>query len=221
MKILKIDFKGWTATPRDPTTKIGTINCLMTPSYSMLIGLIECCVGEKINVKGLKLGFWYCFDRDFSDLETTRRLQRSPDSGNLSKNKDMSVTLRKSHVIPQLTLFLNRLEYKQYFESPVGIPSLGQSQDLIWIEKITVVDGKRVSSGTFSSGMVLMSDGIAAGEIVRCADSFVENEIGEGRHPRHPNIFISINGECQNYKSKKNNIFTSKQLEEDVYLYQF
>jgi CRISPR-associated Cas5-like protein len=220
-KLLKIDFAGWTATPRDPIVKIGTINTLLTPTYSMLIGLIECCVGQTIDVTGLMLGFWYSYERDYADLETTHRLKRDPNSGRLEKNEDDSVTKRMGHVAPTLSLFINRLEYKPYFYAPVGIPCLGQSQDLIWIEKITEIEGELSDTGKLTSGLVLLQDALVAGEVIRCVDAYIERNIGLGRAFRKQDTFIACNGSLQEIKSKRKNIFHSEQMSSDVYLYEF
>jgi CRISPR-associated protein Cas5t len=220
LKLLRIDFEGWTATPRDPVVKIGTINTLLTPTYSMLVGIIECCTGSIIDKNDFKIGFWYNFDREFKDLETTHRLQRDPKSGKLSENKETSITNRKSQIKPELSLFINRIEYEKYFKVPAGIPCLGQSQDIMWIKSISLIEGKLANSGKIKSGMILLSDSLAAGEVIRCVDSYIENDIGYGRNFRKQDAFIASNFE-QEIKSKRNNIFISDSLDSGVYLYEF
>lgn len=221
MRFLKIVFKGWTSTPRDNTARVGTTNCLMTPTYSMLIGLIECCVGKRLELEGLKIGFHYKNQEPFIDMETTHRFELSAKRQIIPNKKGTSITNRTSHTYPELTLFINRLDYKKYFEKPVGIPCIGRSQDLVWIENISEIEGEFSNEGEVNSGMFFMDDYFGAGEIIRCADAFIDNEgVGNGRSPYRLRTFIS-SSITQSVKSNKNNIFHSESLDKDVYIYEF
>lgn len=81
-----------------------------------------------------------------------------------------------------------------FFESPVGTPSLGRSQDILKIEMVKEVEVMKVESGVLSGCMLPFNDKLqVGGQLVQLAESFRENEeIGSGRLPNRSSIFISI-----------------------------
>lgn len=71
--VLKIQFSGWTATPKMPfiisgSPKGGSV-CLHTPTYSILLGMIGCCLGRIITPTEVQFGFHYTYDSVSKDLE--------------------------------------------------------------------------------------------------------------------------------------------------------
>ena len=66
---------GWTATPRMPFVLSGNSVCMSVPSYSLLLGLIGCCLGRNVDCTEVKIGFRYSFDSVAKDLETRQRLE--------------------------------------------------------------------------------------------------------------------------------------------------
>ena len=72
---LEIKFSGWTATPRMPFVLSGNALCLPVPTYSLLLGMIGCCLGRVVDSKEVKIGFHYSYDTNAADLETRQRLE--------------------------------------------------------------------------------------------------------------------------------------------------
>ena len=74
-KLLEVQFTGWTSTPRMPFILSGNAICMHTPSYSMVLGIIGCCLGRIVLPEELKLGFKYHYNSIAQDLETRQRLE--------------------------------------------------------------------------------------------------------------------------------------------------
>jgi len=55
---LEVKLKGWTATPRLPFILSGNAICMPTPSYSMLLGMIGCCLGRIVEAREVNIGFY-------------------------------------------------------------------------------------------------------------------------------------------------------------------
>lgn len=192
-QILQVNFSGWTATPRMPFVLSGNAICLHTPTYSLLLGLIGCCLGRVINSSEVRFGFHYSFDSIAKDLETRQRLQF--DGKRItSHDKGSDAYWREFHVEPRLTLWIDRLDWKEYFLNPIGTPSLGRSQDILKIESVSEVEAIPVEQGFISGCMLPFNINMqVGGQLVQLAEAFQENEeIGSGRKASNTATFISI-----------------------------
>jgi CRISPR-associated protein Cas5t len=189
---LEVQFKGWTATPRLPFILSGNAVCMPTPSYSMLLGMIGCCLGRIVEASEVNIGFQYQYDTTENDLETRHRLAFD---GKLKPHtKGTDAYLREFHINPVLTVWLNRIDWLDYFKYPIGTPSLGRSQDLLKIEKAKIVKGQSISKAHIRGCMMpFFMDLKISGQLVQIAEAYKENEeIGSGRTGVNSKIFISI-----------------------------
>ena len=102
-KLLEVQFSGWTATPRMPFILSGNALCLHTPSYSLLLGLIGCCLGRIVTSDEANIGFRYSYDTIGTDLETRQRLEFN---GKKIKahTKGSDAYNREFHTSPKLTI---------------------------------------------------------------------------------------------------------------------
>jgi len=194
-EFLEIKMEGWTATPRLPFVLSGNAVCMATPSYSLLLGLIGCCLGRIVTKEETGIGFYYEFDTTAKDLETRQRLVF--DGKKIKKHgKGSDAYSREFHVKPKLTIWLDRLDWENYFHFPIGTPSLGRSQDLLQIKKNSIrkVKAKAIESAEVSGCMLPFENNIRlGGQLVQLAESYEENaEIGQGRTPTNSRIFMSI-----------------------------
>lgn len=196
MQFLQIHLNGWTATPRLPMVISGNARCMPVPSYSSLLGLIGCCLGRPVSSQEVNIGCRYMYSDSFDDLETRHRLKFK--NGRLKVHpKGTDAYKREVHLKPVLTLWLSRLDWQTYFEDPCGTPSLGQSQDILQITGIELVDAELVQEGVIK-GCMLPVDNIEsgiefAGRFVQIADSFIENDsIGSGRSATASRIFVCV-----------------------------
>ncbi len=126
-------------------------------------------------------------------METRQRLEY--DGKRVKQHsKGSDAYIREFHTSPRLTIWIDRTDWKQYFENPVGTPSLGRSQDILKIEKVSVVEVQRVEKGNLGGTLLPYKSGLqAGGQLVQLAESYYENDgIGAGRTPVRSKVFISI-----------------------------
>jgi CRISPR-associated protein Cas5t len=191
--VLQVEFSGWTATPRMPFVLSGNAMCLHTPTYSLLLGVVGCCLGRVVNASEVQLGFRYSFDSIAKDLETRQRLQF--DGKRIVPHaKGTDAYWREFHISPKLTIWLNRVDWELYFLNPVGTPSLGRSQDILKIESVNKLEVSPVEEGYVSGCMLPFHPNLqVGGQLVQLAEAYRENdEIGSGRTATKTAIFISI-----------------------------
>lgn len=220
--VLEIKFSGWTATPRMPFVLSGNAICLPVPTYSLLLGMIGCCLGRNIDPKEVKFGFHYSYDTIATDLETRQRLEF--DGKRIKKHsKGSDAYSREFHVNPELTLWLDRLDWEEFFLNPIGTPALGRSQDILRIEKVRTIYIKEeleiLVSGTMLPYKPTMQ---VAGQLVQLAEAYKESDqIGSGRYPIRTGIFIAIPHDSSN-KIKHSNLFsTVEENSKNFYLHSF
>jgi CRISPR-associated protein Cas5t len=219
-KVLEIRFSGWTATPRMPFILSGNALCMPTPSYSLVLGIIGCCLGRLVSSDEVKIGFEYSYDAVAKDLETRQRLEY--DGKKVKKHsKGTDAYLREFHTFPKLIVWVNRTDWKKYFISPVGTPSLGRSQDILKIEGVNEINISPVEEGEISGCMLPFNANLhAGGQLVQLAESFEESEeIGAGRVPRKSQIFLSVPYDST-VLLKHSNLFKT-QDDKVFYLHQF
>lgn len=192
-KALEVRFSGWTATPRMPFVLSGNAVCMSVPSYSLLLGLIGCCLGRIIDANEVKIGFNYSYHTVGKDLETRQRLEYDGKKVK-SHSKGTDAYSREFHVAPKLTLWLDRSDWEAYFLNPVGTPSLGRSQDILKIESVRIVEIISVTEATISGCMVPFSSDLkAGGQLVQLAEAYQESdEVGGGRKATNTRIFMVI-----------------------------
>ncbi len=192
-RLLEIKFSGWTATPRLPFVLSGNAVCMHTPSYSLVLGIIGCCLGRNVLANEVKVGFKYSYDTIAQDLETRRRLEYN---GKKIKqhSKGSDAYYREFHTSPRITIWIDRTDWKQYFENPIGTPSLGRSQDILKIESVSIIEVQKVEKGNLGGTLLpFKSELQAGGQLVQLAESYYENDgVGAGRTPTKSKVFISI-----------------------------
>lgn len=221
-KILEIQFSGWTATPRMPFILSGNAVCMHTPSYSLLLGIIGCCLGRFVSSDEVQIGFEYCYDTVAKDLETRQRLEY--DGKKVKKHsKGSDAYLREFHTFPKLTIWIDRIDWKNYFLSPIGTPSLGRSQDILRIDDVKEIEVVSIEEGEVSGCMLPFSVALqAGGQLVQLAESFGENEeIGSGRTPKKSKVFLSIPYDSRVMIKHFNLFKTQDSNAKTFYLHQF
>lgn len=221
-KFLEIQFSGWTATPRMPFILSGNSICLSVPSYSLLLGMLGCCLGRNIEAGEVKIGFEYSFDSVGVDLEKRQRLE-SDGKKIKPHSKGSDAYLREFHVLPFLTIWIDRIDWEHYFKSPIGTPSLGRSQDILKIEKVEQKKAKLVEEAELSGCMLpFHSDLKVGGQLVQLAEAYKESdEVGGGRTPTKTSVFIAIASD-RKYKVKVNHLYQTEEIEpKSFYLHIF
>jgi len=221
-KVLEIGLSGWTATPRLPFVLSGNSLCMPVPSYSLLLGLIGCCLGRIVSSSEVSIGYKYSFDTVGNDLETRQRLEFDGKKVK-SHSKGTDAYLREFHVSPNLTLWLNRLDWEEYFLNPIGTPSLGRSQDILRIEHVKTINIKPINEGKVSGCMLPFESSLQiGGQLLQLAEAYEESDtVGGGRFATKTRIFMAISPD-NNASVSLNNLY---QIEDDsqtcFYLHQF
>lgn len=209
--VLEVKFSGWTSTPRMPFILSGNALCLPTPTYSLILGLIGCCLGRVVSSNEVKIGFYYEYDGIANDLETRQRLEFD---GKRVKShaKGTDAYLREFHVSPKLIIWIDRLDWEEYFLNPIGTPALGRSQDLLKIESVRKVDVENVDEAEISGCMLPFNGNLnTGGQLVQLAEAYEENdEVGSGRRPVRSGVFMAISYENKN-KIKYPNLYQTKE----------
>lgn len=221
-EVLEIQFSGWTATPRMPFILSGNAVCLPVPTYSLLLGMIGCCLGRLIDSNEVRVGFHYTFETVGNDLETRQRLEY--DGKKIKKHsKGSDAYPREFHVNPSLTVWIDRLDWENYFNNPVGTPALGRSQDILKIEAVRRVHVKNESEAYISGSMLPFNPTMqVAGQLVQLAEAYRENEIvGSGRSATKTSIFIAIPNGGKGKVSLPNLYSTIEENSKSFYLHSF
>lgn len=228
-ELLEVEFEGWTATPRLPFVLSGNAVCMPTPTYSLLLGVIGCCLGRMVEHTELSLGFHYRYWNAANDMEKRQRLEY--DGRKVKAHaKGSDVHNREFHVVssankngdlqPCLTLWLDRTDWADYFRHPVGTPALGRSQDLLTVRKesVRIVTVKPVQEAALRGCLLPFKTGLGvAGQLIQIADAYEEAAyIGGGRRPVNPRIFVSVSHDAEPKPLILDNIY---QTEEGQSLY--
>lgn len=221
-KILEIRFSGWTATPRMPFILSGNAVCMHTPSYSLVLGIIGCCLGRIVLGSEVKVGFKYVYDSIAQDLETRQRLEFD---GNRVRqhSKGTDAYSREFHTSPKLTVWINRTDWMEYFKNPIGTPSLGRSQDILKIDSVEEILIEAIIKGKVSGCMLPFSAGLqVGGQLVQLAESYQENEeVGSGRIPTSSKVFIAVPCDNEVEVSFDNLFKTVTEYPQTFYLHEF
>jgi CRISPR-associated protein Cas5t len=221
-EVLEIQFSGWTATPRMPFILSGNAVCLPVPTYSLLLGMVGCCLGRTIEPNEVQIGFHYTFETVGNDLETRQRLEY--DGKKVKKHsKGSDAYPREFHINPSLTVWIDRLDWENYFQSPKGTPALGRSQDLLKIESVRKIRVKNETEVTISGTMLPFNPSMQiAGQLVQLADAYLENDIvGSGRTATKTKIFIAVPNDNKGKVSMPNLYSTIGEDSKSFYLHSF
>lgn len=224
---LEIKLEGWTATPRMPFVLSGNALCMPVPSYSMLLGLLGCCLGRTVSHKEVQIGFYYEFDEVMTDMETRHRLVFKNRKVK-AHGKGTDAYEREVHINPKLTLWIDRTDWKEAIQYPEGTPALGQSQDLMRILSVKEVQAEAVEKASVKGCMLPFDPTLKiGGQLVQLAEAYEESEqIGEGRKATNSRIFMAVSHEYDSEKEiKLNSLYrlTDKETEQtqSFYLHQW
>lgn len=212
MELLRLHFKGWTATPRMPFILSGNAICLPVPPYSLLLGIIGCCVGRLVDYRETKIGFRYSYDSNATDIETRQRLIFDYKNQKIrGHDKGSDAYPREFHTNPELTVWLDRPDWKEIFLNPIGAPALGRSQDLLTITAVEITLVESVEEAEIIGTMIPFTTKLKVpGQLVQLAEAYSEQDgIGKGRVPVKSRIFLALRPEMP-VKLQHRNLFKSE-----------
>ena len=174
-------MEGFTAFFRHPLMVTGTQVSLPCPPYSTLLGLISACAGRVVTPQDTRVGFEFRAGSTDVELEKTDRLALDKKGVLQPHREGQGILKRRIHFRPSLDLYVTNLELEDGFKSPVSTPSLGRSQDVVWITGVNRVELEPVERGKIGPTMLpVMKENIPS-LIVRCPEWFTNNTVGRTR----------------------------------------
>ena len=192
MKVLRILIEGWTASFRYPTFISGFQPTLPVPPLSTIYGLLSAVKGDLVTPDDVNVGFIFESDAKSVDLETIYELK------GLKGNKS-NVAKREFLFNPKLYLYLDNLEFKEFFEKPTYPVLLGRSSDLAHISEIKEIELDKKSNVNLGKTILPFGTEGAFGVIQALPTHFSEDVPRKaiGTKPYIlMNQFYSYSGEC-------------------------
>lgn len=215
MKLLHIKIVGWTATFRLPLLYSGTGLTSPVPPYSTLLGFIGNLAEREIKPDETRIGYIFQSSGLAIDMETTQRLKLV---GKNLRPQEKGIVKRQFHLNPILDLYFDNLDFKSIFEQPKNTPSLGRSQDLVWIEKVEEIEVESIEKGKVGGTLIPFPQSEASGQILNLPDYFINDERGYTRRIGKSSKFVAIKYESPS-TIKRGSLFTIENSETAVYLH--
>ncbi len=138
MKALRIHIEGWVTSFRYPAFISGFQPTLPVPPLSTIYGLISAAKGELVAPNDLSIGYVFKHQGKAVDLETIYELSGLKGKSNVIK--------REFLVNPEIYLYLDNLDYMDYFKSPHYPLLLGRSTDLVTVSEIKEISLEKKSN---------------------------------------------------------------------------
>lgn len=137
MKALRVLIEGWVTSFRYPAFISGFQPTLPVPPLSTIYGLISAAKGELVTPEDLSVGYIFNHQGRAVDLETIYELS--------GLNGKSNVIKREFLVDPEIYLYVDDLDYQDYFKKPHYPLLLGRSTDLANIKEIKEVELEKES----------------------------------------------------------------------------
>lgn len=214
MKLLYVQIRGWTATFRLPLIYSGTALTAPMPPYSTLLGMIGNLAAREINPNETRIGYIFRSSGTSLDLETTRRLKL--ENQKLKQNKDLGIAKRQFHVNPTLELFLDNLNLREVFETPVNTPSLGRSQDVAWVTQVEEIEAESCEQGIVRGTLIPFPQTGASGQILNLPDYFLNDQRGYTRSVGKTAKFLAVRYENPSHIKRSDLLRTEKNADGEV-----
>ncbi len=215
MKLLHAKIVGWTATFRMPLLYSGTGLTAPVPPYSTLLGFIGNLAAREIKPHETRIGYVFRSSGTAIDMETTQRLKMA---GNNLRPQEKGIVKRQFHLNPVLDVYLDNLDFREFFENPRNTPSLGRSQDLVWIEETKIVEAESINEAKIGGTLLPFPQSGASGQILNLPEYFFNGERGYTRYTGRTSKFVAVKYENASNISR-NNLFKISDSEMAVYLH--
>lgn len=215
MKLLHAKIVGWTATFRMPLLYSGTGLTAPVPPYSTLLGFIGNLAAREIKPHETRIGYVFKSSGTAIDMETTQRLKMT---GNNLRPQEKGIVKRQFHLNPTLDIYLDNLDFQDFFENPLNTPSLGRSQDLVWIEKTEIIEAESISEAKVGGTLLPFPQSDASGQILNLPEYFFNDERGYTRRTGKTSKFVAVKYENASNISR-DDLFRINDSETAIYLH--
>jgi CRISPR-associated protein Cas5t len=225
-KLVHASIRGFTSSFRIPLIVSGNSLCAPVPSYSTLLGLIGCCVGRNVYPQETRIGFEYSFGSDSLnngygvDTETSHRLILEGDKLKPHPKGPAPKEL-EFHAYPKLELYLDNLDFYEYLRSPIGIPTLGRSQDLVWISNVEIVDVHKKESGFINGTLIPFPQEEISSRMLRLPEYFDNTHDGVNRVSKNIRLFQIVSHEVFIHNPNLYQIVGNQNEEHVIYLHEW
>ena len=216
MKLLHAKIVGWTATFRMPLLYSGTGLTAPVPPYSTILGFIGNLAAREIKPHETRIGYIFKSSGLAIDMETTQRLKMSG-GGKLSP-QEKGIVKRQFHLNPTLDIYLDNLDFQDFFENPRNTPALGRSQDLVWIEKTEIVEAENIGEAKIGGTLLPFPQNDIGGQILNLPEYFFNDERGFTRRTGKTSKFVAVKYENASNISR-DNLFKVNDSETAIYLH--
>ncbi len=207
MKAVHARLCGFTASVRVPFLVSGTQLASPFPLYSTLLGLLGCCAGREVSPKEVRVGFSYFHNGETTDsVERLIRLGVDP-KGRLGRIKDRGVGQRSFHVDPMLDLYVVGDNAYEWLSNPVGIPCLGRSQDIAWIQDVSEIELRPAEFGYVRGTWLPFSLNYPPGRIMRFAEYFQNDLLHHVRQAGPSSLFVAIPSDPPGVEIAQENLY--------------
>lgn len=201
MKLLHARIVGWTATFRMPLLYSGTGLTAPVPPYSTILGFIGNLAAREIKPHETRIGYIFKSSGLAIDMETTQRLKMS---GSKLTPQEKGIVKRQFHLNPMLDLYLDNLDFQDFVENPRNAPSLGRSQDLVWISKPQIVEAESVNEAKIGGTLLPFPQNDIGGQILNLPEYFYNAECGYTRRTGKTSKFVAVKYENASNISRSN-----------------
>ncbi|PWU05831.1 MAG: hypothetical protein C5B51_13605 [Terriglobia bacterium] len=182
MQALHVKLQSFSASYPYPFLRSGKQLTMPVPPYSSLLGNLSACAGRVVGPTETGIAFEFSSRGTAVDLERTRRLRASKNTGRLSTNPEQGLGHREFHVHPVLDLYLTNPSLEDCFLRPMEAPCLGRSQDLAWITLVRRIELERVEHGLLGRTLVPFPNPQTGGKILPpLVDYYLNAEYGYTR----------------------------------------
>ena len=206
MKFLRVKIEGWVTSFRYPTFISGFQPTLPSPPLSTIYGLLSAAKGEIISPEdNIKFGYVFHSESKSVDLETIYEIQ------GLKGNKS-NVAKREFLFNPKLYLYLDDLNFKEYFQKPKYPLVLGRSTDLVMVTDISEINLDKKSD--VKLGKTILPYGIKGSYgIIQSLPTHFTNSIPRKAVNTKPYIFMN---DFFNYDDE---LFYDEELDWGIWFY--
>ena len=215
MKLLHAQIAGWTATFRMPLLYSGTGLTAPVPPYSTLLGFIGNLAAREIKPHETRIGYIFKSSGTAIDMETTQRLKMVGDN---LRSQEKGIVKRQFHLNPTLDIYLDNLDFQDFFENPRSTPSLGRSQDLVWIKKTEIVEAESIVEAKVGGTLLPFPQSDASGQILNLPEYFFNAERGYTRRTGKTSKFVAVKYENAS-NIVRDNLFKINDSDTAIYLH--
>ncbi len=210
MRALKIELSAPTTSFRYPHFMVGRHPTYDMPPPATIYGHICSAVGELVPPDSLRFGYHFTCAAHATDYEHLHMISPAAGRGKYTvggvtypKNIEATVTPTNRDFLfdAHLTLYVDRMDLKPYFELPVYPVVLGRSQDLATYTRIAEVELQEASAG-YLEHTILPRDlrlSLSRGVVVTMPRYL---DYGNGRQPSFEQYLVLNKAEAYVYRGK-------------------